>query len=57
MMSPDAMRSTGVPAASYHPYAMVDGVGSIDVSYLLRDIEDFGTDLTPNEEIAKVKFD
>ena len=28
MMSPDAMRSTGAPAASYQPYATVDGVAS-----------------------------
>src|ERR1051326_755559 len=28
MMSPDAIRSTGFPAASYHPYAIVSGVAS-----------------------------
>src|SRR5262249_91102 len=28
MMSPEATRSTGVPAASYHPYAIVSGVAS-----------------------------
>ena len=37
------------------PNLSADGEGEVEIRKLM-DIEDFGDDFTPNEEIAKVKF-